>query len=408
MKTKEMCRNAASKGHLEILNFLRTNACPWDEQTCAEAAGNNHYNIVLWCREMKCPWDKKTLSNIANYGNIEHIISLRNMGCPWDAATFSNAAKRCSLVELQRLKQCKFPWDEQVAIELVYFSRPIEYLLWAISEKLPITIATFITAAYKGNFKVLQLLLQEMPNIERSTVVCNNAAKGGQIECLKYLISLGFPCCEQTCTFAVMGGHFDILQYLRKMNCPWNAGTCTEAAYRGYFKILKWARENGCPWNGSTTLAAARSGHWDIYNCLVDNQCAVDVRAILHFVKRGDTHWTCFQAEQDYTWMYVTQVAAYYGHVHILKIMRTKYGLNDCLFYFALDGRQIYTAHWLQKMGIRPLYYSVCFKIFKKSFKSFVATKTDKKKALINIYFQERAYEEYPIIFEHNHKIYAS
>ena len=42
------------EGHLEVLQLLRKNDCPWDEWTCREAAEGGHLEVLQWARENGC------------------------------------------------------------------------------------------------------------------------------------------------------------------------------------------------------------------------------------------------------------------------------------------------------------------------------------------------------------------
>ncbi|CAM9788605.1 unnamed protein product, partial [Ectocarpus fasciculatus] len=35
---EELCRRAASNGHVEVLQWARNNRCPWDKRSCSWAA----------------------------------------------------------------------------------------------------------------------------------------------------------------------------------------------------------------------------------------------------------------------------------------------------------------------------------------------------------------------------------
>jgi hypothetical protein len=48
---------AAARGHLEVVQWLRSHGCPWDRLTCREAAYAEHWDVVHWCRKNGCPWD---------------------------------------------------------------------------------------------------------------------------------------------------------------------------------------------------------------------------------------------------------------------------------------------------------------------------------------------------------------
>jgi hypothetical protein len=53
---KWTCFGAAKRGHLEVLQWARTNGCPWDEDTCASAARGGHVEVIQWARANGCPW----------------------------------------------------------------------------------------------------------------------------------------------------------------------------------------------------------------------------------------------------------------------------------------------------------------------------------------------------------------
>ena len=46
---------AAVNGHLEVLQWLRANGCPWNANTCAWAARNGHLELMNWARVNGCP-----------------------------------------------------------------------------------------------------------------------------------------------------------------------------------------------------------------------------------------------------------------------------------------------------------------------------------------------------------------
>jgi hypothetical protein len=46
---------AAINGHLEILQYLRQNECPWDENTLEGAVREKHWEVAVWAAENGCP-----------------------------------------------------------------------------------------------------------------------------------------------------------------------------------------------------------------------------------------------------------------------------------------------------------------------------------------------------------------
>ena len=55
-----LCYAAARSGHLEKLQALRADGCPWDEWTCMHAARGGHLEVLQWARANGCPWNRNT------------------------------------------------------------------------------------------------------------------------------------------------------------------------------------------------------------------------------------------------------------------------------------------------------------------------------------------------------------
>ena len=70
---EQTCRNAAMKGHLDLLKWCRGNKCPWDAETCANAATRSRLELLKWARVNQCPWDAETCANAAEYGDLEML-----------------------------------------------------------------------------------------------------------------------------------------------------------------------------------------------------------------------------------------------------------------------------------------------------------------------------------------------
>ena len=88
--------------------------------------------------------------------------------------------------------------------------------------------------------------------LSRQELLCQAAARSGQLEELKALRADGWPWDEWTCSNAAKGGHFEMLQWARANGCPWDERTCTMAAQGGHLEMLQWARANGCKWGRRT------------------------------------------------------------------------------------------------------------------------------------------------------------
>ena len=61
-------------------------------------------------------------------------------------------------------------------------------------------------------------------------ILCEVAARNGQLEELKLLRENGTPLNANTCSAAAEGGHLEVLQWACANGCPWNMWTCENAA----------------------------------------------------------------------------------------------------------------------------------------------------------------------------------
>lgn len=87
-----VCQRAARYGHLNVIQWLRTQdpPCPWGGGTCAYAAKGGHLNVLQWARAHGCPWDHRT-RDMAIKKQHNHVLQwLDDHGCPTlDYSTFS-------------------------------------------------------------------------------------------------------------------------------------------------------------------------------------------------------------------------------------------------------------------------------------------------------------------------------
>ena len=118
--------------------------------------------------------------------------------------------------------------------------------------------------------------LQRGGRLSRQELLCQAAARSGQLEELKVLRADGCPWNANTCSAAALGGHLEVLQWARANGCPWAEWTCAGAAKGGHLEVLQWARANGCPWDESTRLRAAGGGHLEVLLWAHANGCPRD------------------------------------------------------------------------------------------------------------------------------------
>ena len=69
---------AAWGGHLEVLQWLRGEGCPWNWRTCSRAVENGNVEVLRWARENGCPWRAYTRDKAAEkLGYTDNLGNLR-------------------------------------------------------------------------------------------------------------------------------------------------------------------------------------------------------------------------------------------------------------------------------------------------------------------------------------------
>ena len=69
---------------MEILQWLRSEGCPWDASACDKAARGGHLEILKWLRSKGCPWNERAPCAAAAGGHLEVLKWLIEVGCPYD------------------------------------------------------------------------------------------------------------------------------------------------------------------------------------------------------------------------------------------------------------------------------------------------------------------------------------
>ncbi|QDZ25228.1 hypothetical protein HOP50_16g77740 [Chloropicon primus] len=102
---------AAGGGHIDVLEWLRSEGCEFGEGTCRGAARGGHLNVLQWARSQDppCPWNVWTCHKAAEGGHLDVLQWARSQDppCPWSrtecisGATFFNQPPA-----RHRLNQC--------------------------------------------------------------------------------------------------------------------------------------------------------------------------------------------------------------------------------------------------------------------------------------------------------------
>ena len=162
----------------------------------------------------------------------------------------------------------------------------LEVIRWARAHGCPWDEWTSAQAAWGGQLEVLQWA--HATGCPWDEFTCSNAAESGHLEVLHWARANGCPWTWRKCSFAAQEGHLEVLQWARANGCPWDEKTCANAAYGGHLEVLQWARANGAPWDKITNNNAAHGGHLEVLQWARANGCLWAWGECLVNAKRND------------------------------------------------------------------------------------------------------------------------
>lgn len=84
--------------------------------------------------------------------------------------------------------------------------------------------------------------------------ICDDAVRGGRLDCLRYAHENGGVWSDYTCFHAACGGSLECLRFAHQRGAAMNGKECEAAAEHGNFECLRYAHEHGCGWGGTLDL----------------------------------------------------------------------------------------------------------------------------------------------------------
>ena len=136
LSKSSVCQLAAKGGHLDVLQWVRLNGCPWDAETCVAAAMGGHREVLQWLHMNGCPWNDRTCVGAARSGHLGMLQWARENGCPWNKETCSTAAMHGHLEVMQWACANGCPWHEMTCVFAANGGQ-LGVLQWAIENGCP-------------------------------------------------------------------------------------------------------------------------------------------------------------------------------------------------------------------------------------------------------------------------------
>lgn len=95
--------------------------------------------------------------------------------------------------------------------------------------------------------------------------MCANAAQGGNLQLLDFLLQEGFATSPLVCDMAAQYGHLNLLHWARETKgLPWGSTSAHAAARGGHLEILQWLVTHECPYDFQVLVEGAQLARRDI------------------------------------------------------------------------------------------------------------------------------------------------
>eukprot|EP01032_Pedospumella_encystans_P009586 gene9586-11273_t len=244
--------------------------------------------------------------------------------------------------EFQVPAKC-FATDESVQTAEQFLTMLHVIAFWGLKQLENLTEDTANTAAELGQLDILKLLIQRRCPLSKAAgakSIAEQAARGGHLECLKYLRELGCewdkyllvvaakeghvnilhyahehglcwtpndPYAKKTrpdlhkltpLVAAVRGGHLVCVQYLLDSGATLEYNICGIACEHGHLDILKLLHAHGAELSNNTCFFAMWHNHVSCLRYLVDHGCSLDPQASTDAARRGHLAMLMYVVEQ--------------------------------------------------------------------------------------------------------------
>jgi len=190
----------------------------WDEAVSYGAVEGGHLQVLQWLRRNGCPWSAKTSGRAASCGHLAILQWLQAHGCPWDAGIWEDALLGRHAHIVQWLKGCQPPCPlDTWACSWAAAVGDLDTLRWLRTRGCPWTDVTCSQAAYGGHLPVLQWVRAQDPPCPWDEWTCYGAASEGHLQVLQWLRAQDPPCCwdlPEAFSVACYHGQWEVVQWL--------------------------------------------------------------------------------------------------------------------------------------------------------------------------------------------------
>jgi len=322
---------AAEGGHLDVMRYAREHGCDWGagNQVCRAAARRGSVALLQWCVENGAAWGPRTCEAAAIGGHLDALKFALGRGCPMNESAATAAARHGHTACLAYIFEhdggrFTHPWIMRHAEA----SLQAECVKLAVAHGCEDSCDDGSVAWWAGaneRIDLAQWLMERAATCDSHTRavvasdICRGAAYGGWLPVLEWMLEAGhLDVTHHGPAVTALGGSVSdaedvlrVLQWLHDQGVEFNAQVFERAAELGDIKVMTWLRDvANCPmspavWDAAVDAAAdaaSDSGDSD-----------ADARENKHAVLR----WLCMQPGRPWRDKFVLWVlregSTYYG-----------------------------------------------------------------------------------------------
>ena len=77
---------------MEVLKWLRSEGCPWNEYACSNAASGGHFDVLKYLHANGCPWGNFVCEDAVRNGHLDLLKWAIDNGCPYKVNSYTRKA----------------------------------------------------------------------------------------------------------------------------------------------------------------------------------------------------------------------------------------------------------------------------------------------------------------------------
>ena len=308
----QLIENAAKRGDLDMLIFLRSGPHPAPWRDLATHYAVSHPTCLQWLVAQGCPLDRDIATSVAAAGDLDLLKWLRSLNkqITWDESVTYEAASRADLPILRWLRSLTPPIPlDSTCMTAAAAAGDMPMMEWLHGEGCPMTASATMKACCKGHLRSLQWLRGLQPPCPWDESCTTAAMQHDGLSIITWLRTQHPPCpWKPNCiAAAARRGSLSKVQFLRGQQppCPWNVECSAAAAglaQKPALLLLEWMlnQEPACPVDYRSINAAARQGSLEVLELLYSKGCPVD----------GDLYYEVADDIDVLKWLYQHSVPA--------------------------------------------------------------------------------------------------